>query len=177
VFLLIQTLLLFDPCTKESMIIPKVHRECSFAKCVFDRYVRGFGYDHSVDDYKYVIIVFRVLVRVYSLGTNTWKRVQDFPYCRLGCESGTLLNGGALHWVISKRKESESLLIGVSDLVEEEFRDAPPPLAVKNFYTFQVFGGCLCILPGGILNKHNDFWAMNGKRESWIKFGIEFQDE
>ena len=89
------------------MIIPKVHRECSFAKCVFDRCVRGFGYDHSADDYKYVIIVFRVLVLVYSLETNTWKMVQDFPYCRLACESGTLLNGGALHWVITKRKDSE----------------------------------------------------------------------
>jgi len=74
---------------------------------------------------------------------------------------------------VSGRTQSESLLIGVSDLVEEEFRDVPPPLAVKNFYTFQVLGGCLCILPGGILNKHNDFWAMNGKRESWIKYGID----
>ncbi|KAG6757042.1 hypothetical protein POTOM_037343 [Populus tomentosa] len=49
---------------------------------------------------------------------------------------------------ITGRTRIESLLIGVSDLVEEEFRDVPPPLAVKNFYTFQVFGGCLCILPG-----------------------------
>ena len=65
---------------------------------------------------------------------------------------------------VTGRTQIESLLIGVSKLAEEEFRDVPPPLAVKNFYTFQVFGGCLCILPGGILNKHNDFWAMNEKR-------------
>ncbi|KAJ6911695.1 hypothetical protein NC652_022086 [Populus alba x Populus x berolinensis] len=44
-----------------------------------------------------------------------------------------------------------------------------PPLSVKNFHAVQVFGGCLCILPGTVLSMHNDFWVMKeyGKRESW----------
>lgn len=53
-------------------------------------------YDHSADDYKLVTIFFVVFVVVYSLRTNTWKRVQDLPYSRLARDPGTLLNG-AVH--------------------------------------------------------------------------------
>ncbi|KAG6764815.1 hypothetical protein POTOM_032302 [Populus tomentosa] len=126
-------------------------------------------YDHSADDHRLVTIFFVVFVVVYSLRTNTWKRVQDFPYSRLARDPGTLLNG-AIHGSVSQRKDSsESLLIGAF-----EFRSVSPPLSVKNFHAVQVFGGCLCILPGTVLSMHNDFRVMKeyGKRESWTKIVI-----
>jgi F-box interacting protein len=46
----------------------------------------SFGYDHSSDTYKVVaclcnvyVGVWKPLVKVHTLGTNSWRTIQDFP--------------------------------------------------------------------------------------------------
>ncbi|MCI09270.1 F-box/kelch-repeat protein, partial [Trifolium medium] len=62
----------------------------------------GFGYDHSNDNYKMVTISVyddpKTEVNVHTLGTNCWRRIQEFPCGVPVCESGKFV-GGALNWV------------------------------------------------------------------------------
>lgn len=79
-------LVLRNPSTRESRELPESPIEfptCSH-KCLSSVY--GFGYDSFADDYKLVRVVtfaterFETEVKLYSLGTNSWKRIEDFPY-------------------------------------------------------------------------------------------------
>ncbi|KAJ9154402.1 hypothetical protein P3X46_027739 [Hevea brasiliensis] len=169
------TFLLFNPSTRESRKVPKVKNDCfPFSRYLTRAFTHGFGYDHSVDDYKFVKIALGIYVLVYSLKTNTWKGVQDFPYNSHGSDPEKPLNG-ALHWIVSRTEDwQESQLIGAYDLAEEKFQDSFPPFSAKNFYVIEVLGGCLCILAGTVLTSRNDFWVMKeyGRRESWTKVVI-----
>ncbi|CAL5364226.1 unnamed protein product [Camellia sinensis] len=64
----------------------------------------GFGYDSSNDDYKVVRISNfndSLEVKIYSLRTDSWRKIQDFPSNIIGfhsMDSGKLANG-SLNWV------------------------------------------------------------------------------
>ncbi|XP_059632601.1 F-box/kelch-repeat protein At3g06240-like [Cornus florida] len=145
-------------------------------------HIHGFGYDHSVDDYK-VLKGSEYGVYVYSLRTDSWKKVvQDFPIKSIGGDfsyqgivkdSGTHLNG-AIHWLCSITSK-RPLTIVAFDLVDEIFRKIPlPDLSSVDFdrrtIKLEVFGGCLCILPMCA----REFLVMKeyGVKQSWTKIEI-----
>ncbi|XP_059626712.1 F-box/kelch-repeat protein At3g06240-like [Cornus florida] len=141
----------------------------------------GFGYDASTDDYKVVAISSRV-ASLYTMKTNSWRRIQDFP-SKAGVSNSQpcLLLNGILHWFCCHVWKMISF-----DLAEEKFRDIPLPhlqriescsnYVVCRGYAVGVLGGCLCINVTGVddCRSGTKFWVMKeyGKRESWTKLGI-----
>ncbi|XP_038698579.1 F-box protein CPR1-like [Tripterygium wilfordii] len=153
----------------------------------------GFGYDNIHDDYKAVRIMgfdpkdsLRAHeVKVYSLRTNTWKRVQDFPY--LGYifrqDYGAFANG-ASHWLLFRIRPTDNFdhidtdLIAAFDYVKEEFQVLPQPeyTEVYGHNCLVALQGCLCMLS---VNQSMDatqvtMYVMKnyGMRGSWNKSHI-----
>ncbi|XP_059645932.1 F-box protein CPR1-like [Cornus florida] len=162
-----------------------------FCGCRYILY--GFGYDGVNDDYKVVRIV-KCLngsdseVKVYSLKSNSWRRVEDFPYDHHHHpyeESGVdgVLVNGALHWTLTSTPHAQAqvgvanlTLIAAFDLGVEEFQLVPQPeyLDTNIWINVGSLGGCLCILCTLVLTI--DVWVMEeyGVKESWIKlFAIQ----
>ena len=79
-------LVLWNPSTKESreLLESPIEFPTRSRKCLSTVY--GFGYDSFADDYKLVRVVtfaterFETKVKLCSLGTNSWKQIEDFPY-------------------------------------------------------------------------------------------------
>ncbi|XVF62731.1 hypothetical protein PTKIN_Ptkin09bG0031600 [Pterospermum kingtungense] len=180
-----ERMFLFNPAMKELKKIPNLdgnifHPWFSHISrpCIY-----GFGYDHSLDDYKVVNIVNEAFVYVYSLKTDTWRKAaQNFPYKSFNSDHGIPLNG-AVHWVFGRGKnsvESSSRVIVAFDFAEGKLREVPLPSdAADSFNTVGVFGGCLCWLTCGTSTgttavKQYDFWVMSeyGIKESWTKVVI-----
>ncbi|XP_059632602.1 F-box/kelch-repeat protein At3g06240-like [Cornus florida] len=142
-----------------------------------DRYKHGFGYDHSTDDYK-VVKEDKDGFYVYSLRSDSWKKVvQHFPYHGLAVASGTLLNG-ALHWLLLDTIWMEPLAIVAFDLIDEKFREIPlPDFSTSAFKSelsrVKLLGGCLCILP--LPHTGHEFLIMKkyGVKQSWTKVEIK----
>ncbi|KAM7528793.1 hypothetical protein LguiB_032203 [Lonicera macranthoides] len=147
--------------------------------------VFGFGYDDAKDDYKVVRLVqffgkdkesFRSEVSVYSLKSDSWRRIGDFPYyLSYGKVSGVLASG-ALHWAVSRKRRWLDLprgdLIAAFDLRSEEYRLVPQPeYSMKNFdMKVDVLEGCLCVLCKDYLLQF-EMWVMEdyGVEKSWTK--------
>ncbi|KAK4479489.1 hypothetical protein RD792_015003 [Penstemon davidsonii] len=149
----------------------------------------GFGYDTSADDYKVlkhiqyvdpVERIFKYVTCAYSLKSNSWKRIEDFPFriMQFGLDrsSGVFFNG-ALHWIGNRCHEdiqTENLIVAF-DVKTEYCRSYPMPslqldglecpiLQLDELY------GCLS------LSLYSDFkrfeiWLMNdyGVENSWTK--------
>ncbi|GMN36497.1 hypothetical protein TIFTF001_006060 [Ficus carica] len=167
--------------------------------------VYGFGHDPVNDDYKMVRVmsfglpfggigqqISRNKVEVYSVKSNTWKPVNDFPYhFHSWSESGVLVSN-ALHWVVyrelcimlpSMTTCYGSSLIIAFDLVTGEYREVPLPFNKNNGVrmTVGVLGGSLCAIFNylvrdiktneGYSSDHVDMWVMKeyGVKESWTK--------
>lgn len=180
-----ERIFLINPAIKEVKKIPNFHdglrrhRLAPISRpCIY-----GFGYDHSLDDYKVVKIVDESVVYVYSLKTDTWRRAQNFPYKSFNSDPGIPLNG-AVHWVFGRGKHSIEPLPWPGVIVafyftEGKLREVPLPseAAADSFTTVGVLGGCLCWLTRGTgttATKRYDFWVMSeyGAKESWTKVAI-----
>ncbi|KAM7528799.1 hypothetical protein LguiB_032209 [Lonicera macranthoides] len=147
--------------------------------------VFGFGYDDAKDDYKVVRMVqfygkdkesFRSEVSVYSLKSDSWRRIGDFPYYLSYERVSGVLASGALHWVVSrKRRRLERFsgdLIVAFDLRSEEYSLVPQPeYSIKNFdMKVDVLEGCLCVLCKDY-SLQFEMWVMEdyGLEKSWTK--------
>ncbi|XP_059314412.1 F-box/kelch-repeat protein At3g23880-like [Lycium ferocissimum] len=134
----------------------------------------GFAYDEFQDDYK-VVGVFpvyryagslcRVEVKIYSLRSNSWRRVGDFQGRELLDHSAKFVNG-KLHWLDRGRN-----IISI-DLAHEIWVEVEQPSCFKGCGRLKlgVFGSDLsvfCNYP----STHVDVWVMkdNGIKESWTK--------
>ncbi|KAI8566685.1 hypothetical protein RHMOL_Rhmol02G0061300 [Rhododendron molle] len=92
-----QEVLIWNPSTRKSKGLPNPEMHNYIPSY-------GFGYDKSVDDYKVVGVfshlhTLEIEVKVYTLRTNSWRRIGDFPHHIGFGEEGTYLNG-ALHWTV-----------------------------------------------------------------------------
>ncbi|OMO85440.1 hypothetical protein COLO4_21619 [Corchorus olitorius] len=146
------------------------------------RTVYGFGYDASVDDYK-VVRVFthqikgfeyasKSIVRVYSLRTNSWRRIQDLAFGTPDDNTGKYVDG-SLNWSAFRRQETGFSWIVVSlDLAQETFKEVLQPCYGDGVSdkSLEVLDGCLCVLCNYV-GLYIDVWVMReyGKRESWTK--------
>ncbi|THG03641.1 hypothetical protein TEA_014491 [Camellia sinensis var. sinensis] len=118
--------------------------------------------------------LFESEVRVYSLKSNSWRRIQDFPYYLWHSFQHGVFVGGALHWVVSRNYESDSVnfLVAAFDLTNEEYRLVPQPeFSDEGFYIcVGELDGCLCIFCNYDQVRF-DVWVMKdyGVKESWSK--------
>lgn len=141
-------------------------------------YAYGFGYDSSTNDYKLLVTAYFISVvhetKVFSLKTNSWKRIQNQPHCySLDCydSAGTLFNG-ALHWQVEVGDLFEEKIIAF-DLADSKFREVPLPMDDDEdgegifFTALRNLRGRLCC----ICERHMDIelWGMMeyGVQESW----------
>ncbi|KAH7836720.1 hypothetical protein Vadar_004760 [Vaccinium darrowii] len=149
------------------------------------------GYDPVSDDYKVVRFIqfygqdvwdsFDSEVKVYSMKSHSWRRIQDFPYYLRYKRSYGELVGSALHWVVSRKPESDvANLIAAFDLTSEEYRLVPQPeFSEKDFHmNIGELEGCLSILCNYI-QVRVDVWVMKdyGVKESWTKLFSVAQPE
>ncbi|KAK4439431.1 F-box/kelch-repeat protein [Sesamum alatum] len=145
---------------------------------VQERY--GLGYDSKHDDYKVVRVVGDSVLlgsislssetHIYSLKSNSWKKVQAFP-CMLsyGKRWGAYLNG-ALHTVAYHDVNSSQSIVAF-DLGKEEYYEVPKPERSGlnlGLSSVEALGGCLAAVVPGERNSCQ-IWVMKEYRAkgSW----------
>ncbi|THG00569.1 F-box/kelch-repeat protein At3g23880-like [Camellia sinensis] len=136
----------------------------------------GVGYDSPNDDCKVVRINNfndSLEVKIYSLRTDSWRKIQDFPSNIIGfhsMDSGKLVNG-SLNWV-GINTSDHSWVVTALDLVEETYREIPQPNYGKEFSRLLVWAlkVNLCVVCEDTFTFCN-VWVVNeyGKKESWTK--------
>ncbi|KAL1819210.1 hypothetical protein ACET3Z_014079 [Daucus carota] len=138
----------------------------------------GFGYDRVNDDYKVVKIAECeecTMVIMYSLKSNSWKRIQDIgKNIQFIPERGKFV-GGALHWMTIKYPRNCCGIVFGVDLELEQFKEDPFPDVHGTFVCLVHVGGSLCITDN-YSGSHTDVWLMNDQREGspWYKaFTVE----
>ncbi|XP_010529479.1 PREDICTED: F-box protein CPR30-like [Tarenaya hassleriana] len=193
-------LALFNPSTRQIHQLPVSPVGLPEGSTIRGYVFYGFGYDSVNKDYKVVRMVqfkrdsddelghsFPYEVKVYSLKTNSWKRIETVPvmiqflfyfYYHLLFRRGYgVLAANNLHWVLPPRP---GLVVGNSvivrfDLVSEEFDKVPLPEAIGNYDSdiqmdIGVLDGCLCLICCRD-QTYADVWVMKeyGVRVSWTK--------
>ncbi|KAM5554628.1 F-box/kelch-repeat protein [Rosa sericea] len=178
-------MVLWNPCTGESNLLPKPTGHVTSKLCGvgYDLTMEfsGFGYDSTNDDYKVVRgYNYRVrgseetVVQVFSLKSGSWRTHEGlsyFPFEGTGC----LLNG-ALHWpgtIFDDFQLTDSRIISF-DLPEEKFREMLPLPSQAGFRCNFIPGDCLGVYEYSIL--HDEIfkfriWMMKeyGVKESWTE--------
>lgn len=141
----------------------------------------GLGYDHVNEDYK-VVAVFcdpseyfiECKVKVYSMATNSWRKIQDFPHGFLPFQNSGKFVSGTLNWAANHSIGPSSFWVIVSlDLHKETYREVLPPDYEKEDCSTPSLGvlqGCLC-MNYDYKKTHFVVWMMKdyGVRESWVK--------
>ncbi|XAR70660.1 hypothetical protein NMG60_11027581 [Bertholletia excelsa] len=178
----LDTLCIWNPSTRKSRKLPYASIEIPNLSRYCENRIYGFGYDCASDDYKVVRIVvlkglendsFDYEVKVYSLKSNSWHRVEKFPtYPNIKRTAGVLASS-ALHWVVSSEPELDRVgLIVAFDLKHEKFQLVPPPdFSDMNFFmNVQNLNGFLAVVCNYCLARV-DIWVMKlyGLKESWTK--------
>ncbi|KAH7834545.1 hypothetical protein Vadar_017274 [Vaccinium darrowii] len=135
----------------------------------------GLGYDSAVDDYR-VFVVSReneTSVMVYNSRNDSWNIFIDNRYVLSSWTHPAVLNG-AVHWVMCPY-ESVSCVIVYFDLVEEKFKEVPPPSSWKKDDEMRlvVLGEQLCVYCD-IDVKQIEVYAMKeyGNKESWTRLFV-----
>ncbi|GMY35147.1 F-box protein CPR1-like [Fagus crenata] len=174
-------LVLWNPSTRELRELPGTPIEFPTRshKCLSTLY--GFGYDSFADDYKLVRVVafatesYETEVKLYSLRTNSWKRIEDFPYSVPNKCHGIFVSG-ALHWLVSSEDDLVCTYFVTSlDLAEEKYGllQLPDYESGQSYCEIGVLGGCLCMYRF-VSDITFEVWFMReyGMIESWTKFSI-----
>ncbi|KAH7836497.1 hypothetical protein Vadar_002088 [Vaccinium darrowii] len=177
-----QLLAIWNPSTRRCKKLPYTGIELPGYATGVMHAICGFGYDRVSDDYKLVRFVqflrrddrdsFGSVVKVYSMKSNSWRRIQDFPYYVQYRQCGGVLVGSALHWVVCRNLSETPNVVAAFDLTNEDYRLVLPPEFVDNTFHMNIteLGGCLCILCT-YDQVRVDAWVMKdyGVKESWNK--------
>lgn len=171
-------LILWNPSTRKSKKLPY-----SGADTFRFRYFKyGFGYDESRDDYKVVEMCcfyrygvnIETVINVYSLRTNSWRRIQDYKQGGLITSPFGVFVNGALHWLVHF-KTGFNISWGILSLnvtEEESYGEIMQPEYENGSFTLTlgVLEGCLCVFCN-YDQFRMDVWLMKeyGVKESWIK--------
>ncbi|XP_043721160.1 F-box protein CPR1-like [Telopea speciosissima] len=180
----------------------KTHKKLPFTPIEFpinSRYAHftayGFGYDPTTDDYKVIRVIqfygargfindsnYSVSeVKVYSLSTNSWRRIEDIPFLSIQHRLGVFTNS-AFHWATIRKTGvmgpniAPSAIVSI-DVKDDEYREVPLPDFVDDKFhmAIGVLGGQLCML-SNFSTVRVELWVMKdyGLKDSWEKqFSIE----
>ncbi|GAU33084.1 hypothetical protein TSUD_227430 [Trifolium subterraneum] len=142
----------------------------------------SFGHDPFTDSYKIICVsLFRnqTKVRVNTMGTNDWRRIQDFPRfsATLGpCGGPGVSVNGTVNWLTSiedfdLRRNSTLQAIVSLDLAKESYQNISQPEWEKGILYLRLgrVRDCLCIFASNKM--FLDVWIMKeyGNKESWNK--------
>jgi F-box interacting protein len=165
----ISYVILWNPSIRAFKILPPPSKNLRERRYISSSY--SFGYDRFIDDYKIVAISFfkdKVEVNIYTLGRNSWRRIQEFPHCSSIRGPGVFVSG-TVNWLTFYDSSSTSCAIVSLDLEEESYQKLSQPDLEKNHWTLGVLDDCLCIFSSG--DTFFDVWIMMeyGNKESWTK--------
>ncbi|KAI8556185.1 hypothetical protein RHMOL_Rhmol05G0232400 [Rhododendron molle] len=176
-------LFLWNPSTRKSKKLPRLNLPPAHVRL----YGFGLGYDASIDDCIVVLMLkdwrsigIALEVKIYTLRTNSWRRIGDFPHGRpyYRLRPGVFFNGAlpicpgvffnrALLWKL----DTSGLIVSL-DLAKETYGEFLKPEYHDgcSYEMLCAFSGCLCAL----YDYHRirvDVWVMKeyGIRESWTK--------
>ncbi|KAH6804189.1 hypothetical protein C2S51_032436 [Perilla frutescens var. frutescens] len=181
------SIILWNPTIRKSKLIPDSGTDMDFE---YFSITYAFGYDELHDDYKVVEFfgaaretgVYETELKVYSMRTNSWKVLSNWPGRDTFGGPGKFLNG-AIHWSVCDFDRADNWVIVSHDLSTDTFTQLPVPMFDYNDARVEVHivGGCLAVHCEH--NVHMDVWVMKeyGKRESWTKvvripFFLDFRD-
>jgi F-box interacting protein len=139
----------------------------------------GFGYDSQSDDYKVLRAVeFRgadfdwigTEAKLYSLKSNSWRKVPDFPYRIPRTREWAVHVNGALHTIVFLSESGQSIL--AFDIRTDKTYIVPKPEKLVSIGDLRLYAleGCLCLLSP--FKKHGtEVWIMKeyGVKESWTR--------
>ncbi|GAU20084.1 hypothetical protein TSUD_381760 [Trifolium subterraneum] len=139
----------------------------------------SFGYDHSSDTYKVVacgIVIngnVKKPVKVHTLGTNSWRTIQDFPSGFICEDSSGKFVCGTITWLGEKISTSSWHIISL-DLEKESYLEIVQPDyggVTLTSLRIGVLRDCLCIFSRSRSDTFTGIWLMKeyGNKESWIK--------
>lgn len=169
---------LWNPFTRKYKTLPDVSVDYPPGTDSSSAYTRyGFGYDSQNDDYKVVRAVeFRgaefnwisTEARIYSLRSNSWRKIPDFNYRIPRTRDWAVHVNDALHTIVYIHNLDPSIL--ALDLRTEKTYLVPKPdmLVSTGDLKLHALGGSLCLL--NPFKKHGtEIWIMKeySVKESW----------
>jgi F-box interacting protein len=162
--------ILWNPSIRAFNILPPLDNKSHLDKKPFSAY--SFGYDHCIDKYK-IVAVSGVEgideVSVYTLGTDTWRRIPDFPYTGPFDAYGIFLSG-TINWLSLDDVSSLCVIVSL-DLEKESYQTFYLPDFEKDPLrrTLGVLRDCLCIFASS--DMFFDVWVMKeyGNKKSWTR--------
>ncbi|XP_026439666.1 F-box/kelch-repeat protein At3g06240-like [Papaver somniferum] len=129
---------LWNPITKEFKEVPTVPIESADE---FSNYKDGFGYGDEIDDFKIVSFVgfedvYFSEVRVYTLKSNSWRRLENIPYllCHGEMDMSQVSVHGAMHWLAFSDTEPDKVIVSF-DFKDDRFDEMPLPSFFHDEYT------------------------------------------
>ncbi|KAL0457488.1 UNVERIFIED_CONTAM: F-box protein [Sesamum latifolium] len=155
-------LFLWNPSTRVCKKLPDFGVNENFCNFAF-----GLGFDKSSDDYKVVGVLisdrnpYEVAVKVYSLKSGQWKRIENFQG-RWLLDKAAIFAHGKLHWIANYDWEFRSEWKIVSlDLGTEEYGEVEMPNNVENglYSKLWAAGECLYLLCSH--SSGEDMWIMD----------------
>ena len=166
---------LYDPCIRKAKKLPSLDLPREEGSNLF-----AFAYDPFIDNYK-VVFVFcyggkynvacKTQVEVHTLGTDSWRRINDFP-SMFRCDRHGVFVSGTVNW-LTYCNSSRNLCVIVSlHLGKESYEEILHPDSGNfNISTLDILRDCLCIFSRKKNYSFGDVWLMKeyGNKESWIK--------
>ncbi|XP_026420812.1 F-box protein At3g07870-like [Papaver somniferum] len=167
---------IWNPITKEYLMLPKIKRDCQIGRYRF--WTTQFGYVSSTNEYK-VLGIYKyetkyIKVYVYTLGSgNGWRKLGKFCFESRNYWAQFVFVDGALYWLDEELKR-----IITFDLAKEKFCEdiSPPPLPPDHDWhdsRLRVLNGVLsfaiCLDVEG--DEFYDIWLLKKKDDSHDKKG------
>ena len=161
---------LWNPSIRKFKMLPPLNTE---QRCLISSY--SFEYDPFIHGYKIVAISFfkdnTNAVSVYTLGTDSWRRIQDFTYSFYDTRRSGVFVSGTVNWMAMACDASNSSPLDIVsfDLENESYQNIWQPVLGKHKCILGVLKGCLCIFASSDI--FLDVWVMKeyGDKESWTK--------
>ena len=162
-------IVLWNPSIRKFKRVPPLGYQ---GRIFFTRY--SFGYDPFIYNYKIIVVYFsreseKNEISVYTLGTDYWRRIQDFPFSRHISGPGIFVKD-TVNWLAFEDFDCGMLAIASLDLEKESYQIILiPDVNSDKYWSLEVLRDCLCIYVTNDLDL--DVWIMKeyGIKESWTK--------
>ncbi|KAK7340707.1 hypothetical protein VNO77_21417 [Canavalia gladiata] len=186
--------MLWNPSTGVHKHIPYYHVD------YMHKFLYGFGYDASTDDYLIIIKahetnyysypdcsmqIWGTRFEFFSLKTNSWNKLEGIDFPDVGGNfqnrsTGSFLNG-ALHWLALSVDKKHFDAIIAFDLIERSLSEIPMPhdltMGIENETNklgLSVMERCLCLGYSDDRHEVAEIWIMKEYKvqSSWIKTNV-----
>lgn len=142
-------IILFNPATREFKAIPESHIPCPPGTEILSR-TPGFGFDSKSNDYKLVRFLWlweqeshtevtAPLVEVYTLSSDSWRKLESVPSCNFVRSRGSTYLKGVCYWWAYDANSSDPEILSF-DLSSEVFQVKPLPTSFPKQETFGTLG-------------------------------------